>query len=44
MHQLLERNTDRTLSAFEAEELEALVEMAQFRQIFSTALHAQAKP
>ncbi len=38
MHELLERNTDGALSPFEREELEALVEMAQFGQVFSTAL------
>jgi hypothetical protein len=36
--------TDGALSTVEREELETLVEMAQFGQIFSTALQAQAKP
>jgi len=44
MHQLLERNADGALSSFEREELEALVEMAQFGQVFSMALQGQAKP
>ena len=44
MHELLERNSDGALSAFEREELEALVEMSQFGQVFSLALQAQAKP
>jgi hypothetical protein len=44
MHELLERNTDGTLSTLEHQELEALVEMAQFGQIFSMALQAQPNP
>ncbi len=44
MHELLERNTDGALSAVEEEELEALVKMVQFGQVFSTALQPQAKP
>ena len=44
MHELLERNTDGVLSAFEHDELEALVEMAQFGQVISMALGAQAIP
>lgn len=44
MHELLERNTNGALSALEQQELEALVEMAQFGQVFSMALHAQTKP
>jgi hypothetical protein len=41
MHEQLERNTDGALSGFELEELAALVDMAQFGQIFSMALQAQ---
>ncbi len=37
MHGLLERNTEGTLSATEREELETLVEMAQFAQILAMA-------
>jgi hypothetical protein len=44
MHELLERNTDGALSAVEQEELETLVQMAQFGQIVSMALQTQPKP
>ena len=44
MHELLERNADGALSRFEREDLEALVEMAQYGQVFSMALQAQSKP
>jgi hypothetical protein len=37
MHALLERNTEGNLNAAEREELETLVEMAQFAQILATA-------
>jgi hypothetical protein len=38
MHRLLERNTEGALSPVEREELEKLVEMAQFGQLVSMAL------
>jgi len=38
MHALLERNTDANLSATEREELQTLVQIAQFGQIVSMAL------
>ena len=44
MHELLERNTDGNLSPLEREELETLVPMAEFSQLLSTALAAQARP
>jgi hypothetical protein len=44
MHELLERNTEGALSPVEREELETLVEMAQFGQVLTTAIQAQAKP
>ncbi len=44
MHDLLERNTDGTLSPLEREELDTLVKMAQFGQIVSMALNLPAKP
>ncbi len=37
MHALLERNTDGALAPIEREELETLVEMAQFAQILAMA-------
>jgi len=37
MHGLLERNTEGTLSESERAELESLVQMAQFAQIFTMA-------
>ncbi len=37
MHDLLERNTEGTLSESERAELESLVQMAQFAQILSMA-------
>jgi len=40
MHDLLERNTEGTLSPDEREALETLVQMAQFGQIVSMALGA----
>lgn len=39
MHDLLERNTEDQLNELEREELEALVEMAEFAQVFATAVH-----
>jgi hypothetical protein len=42
MHALLERNTEGALSAPEREELETLVEMAQFAQILVMAAQAAA--
>lgn len=44
MHALLERNTDGNLSAVEREELDTLVQMAQFGQIVSMALQLPGKP
>ena len=44
MHELLERNTDGTLDAVEREQLETLVEMAQFSQLVSSALDPVKKP
>jgi hypothetical protein len=44
MHDLLERNTDNALPAVEREELEILVQMAQFGQIVSMALQSQPNP
>ena len=38
MHELLERNTEGTLSASERVELESLARMAPFAQILATAL------
>jgi len=39
MHALLERNTDNQLSPIEREELEGLVDMAEFTQFFAVAVH-----
>ena len=44
MHVLLERNTQGELSAIEREQLETLVEMAQFGQIVSIALQTSVRP
>ena len=44
MHDLLERNTDGSLSLIEREELETLVHMAQFAQVLSIALQLRATP
>ena len=44
MHELLERNTDGVLSPVEREELETLVQRAQFAQLLSSALQLRAKP
>jgi hypothetical protein len=41
MHELLERNTEGTLNAGEAKQLETLVEMAQFGQLLTAALQEQ---
>jgi hypothetical protein len=41
MHALLERNTDGGLNATERQELETLVQMAEFGQIVSAALHVR---
>lgn len=38
MHELLERNTDGQLSPHEHAELESLVDMAQFAQVFAAAV------
>jgi hypothetical protein len=38
MHGLLERNTEGTLTAAEREELETLVQMAQFAEILAMAV------
>ncbi len=43
MHDLLERNTEGTLTDIERESLETLVQMAQFGQLIVTALDAQAE-
>ncbi len=43
MHALLERNTEGTLSPIEREELETLVEMAQFAQILAMAADQGAR-
>ena len=40
MHELLERNTDGKITLPERAQLETLVQMAQFSQIFSMALQA----
>jgi hypothetical protein len=44
MHELLERNTDGSLTPTEQAELESLVRMAQFGQIVSVALQPQSRP
>lgn len=44
MHELLERGTDDHLSPVEREELDTLVQMAQFGQIVSMALQARTRP
>ena len=44
MHELLERNTDGGLSAYEREEVETLVLMAQFGQRLSMALQRPGQP
>jgi len=44
MHQLLERNTDGALGPSEKAELETLVQIAEFGQIISVALHKQVSP
>jgi hypothetical protein len=41
MHDLLERNTEGTLSESERVELEGLVQMAQFAQILAMATQQQ---
>jgi hypothetical protein len=43
MHELLERNTEGTLTEVERESLETLVHMAQFGQLIASALDAQAE-
>lgn len=43
MHDLLERNTEDTLTDIERESLETLVQMAQFGQLIATALDAHAE-
>lgn len=42
MHELLERNTDGQLSPIERDELERLVEMAEFAQICAIAVDKAA--
>jgi hypothetical protein len=42
LHELLERNTDGQLTANEREELESLVDMAQFAQVFAAAVQKAA--
>jgi hypothetical protein len=42
MHGLLERNTEGTLTADEQEELETLVQMAQFAQVLAMAAQEAA--
>ena len=44
MHALLERNADGALSDIEREQLEGLVEMAQFGHILSMALQSRTNP
>ncbi len=44
MHELLERNTDGTLSSHESAELQSLVRMAEFGQIVDAALQAPSTP
>jgi hypothetical protein len=44
MHELLERNTDGSLTSSEKAELESLVRMAQFGQIVSVALPPSSRP
>jgi hypothetical protein len=44
MHELLERNTDGTLSALERRELETLVRMAHFGQILSLLASRSSTP
>ena len=39
MHDLLERNTEGQLNELEQEELQALVDMAEFAQVFAMAVH-----
>ena len=41
MHELLERNTEGTLTDVERESREMLVQMAQFGQLLTAALDAQ---
>lgn len=43
MHELLELNTDGRLNDLQKDELRSLVEMAEFAQVFATAIH-QATP
>jgi hypothetical protein len=40
MHELLERNTDGSLSPIERAQLETLVHMAQFGQMIATAMRS----
>ena len=44
MHHLLERNTDAPLAGVEREELDLLVELAQFGQIVAMGFDAQGLP
>jgi hypothetical protein len=42
LHELLERNTDGQLTDNERQELESLVDMAQFAQVFAAAVQKAA--
>ncbi len=44
MHEVLERETDDNLCSVEREELDTLVQMAQFGQIVSLALLVRSPP
>jgi hypothetical protein len=44
MHELLERNGDGALNTLEREQLEMLVEMAQFGQLVASALEPVRNP
>ncbi|MGN6367066.1 MAG: hypothetical protein ACTHN5_02275 [Phycisphaerae bacterium] len=44
MHELLERNTDGTLTPQESAELQSLVRMAEFGQIVDAALQTPSAP
>jgi len=44
MHELLERGNDDQLTSVEREELDTLVQMAQFGQIVSMALRTRNQP
>jgi hypothetical protein len=42
MHELLERNTEWQLNSIERDELEALVDMAEFAQLVASAIRKAA--